>query len=194
MTARLAEHIWLLFFVVHFCMRLVPRLHASRDPIRLSDRDALQTVLLVLARLAMAGLPLIYVATGFPQAADYPFYAVQGYLGAALALVVLWIFYLTHRDLGRNWSHSLDLREHHRLVTTGIYAYVRHPMYSGFWLMAIVQLLLLPNWIVGPAGLLSFGILFLIRVPREEELMIAGFGEEYRAYMRRTARIIPGIY
>jgi protein-S-isoprenylcysteine O-methyltransferase Ste14 len=109
-------------------------------------------------------------------------------------MACLWLFYRTHRDLGQNWSVSLDLRERHTLVTTGVYGVVRHPMYSGFWLMAVAQLLLLPNWIAGPAGLIGFGILFFGRLRREEEMMITAFGDEYRTYMRRTSRVIPGIY
>jgi protein-S-isoprenylcysteine O-methyltransferase Ste14 len=67
-------------------------------------------------------------------------------------------------------------------------------MYASFWLMAFAQLLMLPNFIVGLAGLLGFGSLFFGRVRREEEMMIGAFGDEYRAYMRRTSRLVPWIY
>jgi protein-S-isoprenylcysteine O-methyltransferase Ste14 len=79
-------------------------------------------------------------------------------------------------------------------VTSGVYRHVRHPMYSAFWLWAIAQALLLPNWIAGPAGLVGFGTLFFLRIGREEQLMIEAFGDEYRDYMRRTSRVLPGIY
>ena len=63
-------------------------------------------------------------------------------------------------------------------------------MYSAFWLWALAQALLLPNWIAGPSGLVGFGILFFLRVHHEEELMIETFGEDYRRYMARTSRIL----
>jgi protein-S-isoprenylcysteine O-methyltransferase Ste14 len=86
------------------------------------------------------------------------------------------------------------VREQHKLVTDGLYHYVRHPMYTAFFMWAVAQALLLPNWIAGPAGLVGFGILFLFRVGREEAMMLESFGEQYRAYMVRTARLIPHIY
>jgi len=54
--------------------------------------------------------------------------------------------------------------------------------------------LLLPNWIAGLSGLVGFGTLFFARVGREERMMLETFGEEYRDYMARTKRVIPGIY
>jgi protein-S-isoprenylcysteine O-methyltransferase Ste14 len=108
--------------------------------------------------------------------------------------VSLCLFYLVHRDLGENWSFTLEIRKRHALVTTGLYRWIRHPMYSAFLLWAIAQALLLPNWIAGPAGLVGFGTLFFFRVGREEQMMIETFGDEYRAYVARTKRVIPGIF
>src|SRR5262249_20357635 len=80
------------------------------------------------------------------------------------------------------------------LVTSGVYSRVRHPMYSAFWLWALAQALLLPNWIAGPAGLIGFGTLFFLRVGREETLLIETFGDDYRRYMARPSRILPRFY
>jgi protein-S-isoprenylcysteine O-methyltransferase Ste14 len=67
-------------------------------------------------------------------------------------------------------------------------------MYAAFWLGALAQALVLPNWIAGFSGLIGFGTLFFLRVSREEELMIETFGDDYRRYMAGTSRILPGIY
>ena len=109
-------------------------------------------------------------------------------------LAALILFYETHRQLGRNWSVTLDTRKTHKLVASGVYARVRHPMYSAFWLLALAQALLIPNWIAGLSGIVGWGILFFLRIGREEELMVATFGDEYRAYMQRTARVLPWLY
>ncbi len=194
MTATVAKFLWLACSVLWFAVRLEPRRRARKTAVRHSARNTREIILLACSLGGLGILPLAYVAAGFPRFADYPFVPLQGYLGTVVFLGALWVIYRTHRDLGRNWSVSLDLRERHTLVTTGIYARVRHPMYAGFWLMALAQLLLLSNWIVGPAGLAGFGALFFGRVQREEDMMIAAFGEEYRSYMQRTARVVPWLY
>lgn len=194
MTAAAAKLIWFGFCVAWFILRLRPRRRSRKTPVRFSARDTRETVLLGCSLTGLGIVPGVYVATGFPRYADYPFIPAQAYAGIALFFAALWLFYRTHRDLGSNWSVSLDLRERHTLVTTGIYSTLRHPMYTGFWLMGLAQLLLLPNWIAGPAGLVGFAALFVGRVGREEQMMINAFGEQYRSYMRRTARLVPWIY
>lgn len=194
MTATLSKIIWLAFGLAWAVLRQQPGRRARKTPVRYSARGAREFALLAASLSGLGIVPAIYLATHFPRFADYTFVPALSYLGIAVDVVCLWLFYRTHRDLGQNWSVSLDLRERHTLVTTGVYGVVRHPMYSGFWLMAVGQFLLLPNWIAGPAGLVGFGILFFGRLRREEEMMITAFGDEYRSYMRRTSRVIPGIY
>ena len=194
MTATLAKIIWLAFGVAWLLLRQQPGRRARKTPVSYSARGAREFALLGVSLTGLGIVPCIYLATHFPRFADYPATPALSYLGIAVDCVCLWLFYRAHRDLGHNWSVSLDLRERHTLVTTGIYATVRHPMYAGFWLMAVAQALLLPNWIAGPAGLVGFGILFFGRVRREEEMMIAAFGDEYRTYMRDTARVVPWLY
>ena len=194
MTATISKFIWLAFQIAWVLLRQSPGRRSRKTPVRYSGRDTREFVLMAISFTGLGVVPFIYAVSGFPRFADYPLVPVLSYLGIAVDLVSLWMFYRTHRDLGQNWSVSLDLRERHTLVTTGVYAFVRHPMYSGFWLMALAQFLLLPNWVAGPAGLVGFGTLFFGRVRREEEMMISAFGDEYRAYMRRTARVLPWVF
>jgi protein-S-isoprenylcysteine O-methyltransferase Ste14 len=194
MTPTIAKAILILLSVAWYVVRLPHVLRARKTPVARSARDWREMALLLFGFLCLGILPWVYVFTGFPRAADHPFSPVQAWLGAFAALGSIAIFYFTHRDLGRNWSVSLDVRKNHKLITGGIYRHVRHPMYSAFWLWALAQALLLPNYVAGLAGLLGFGLLYVVRVGREEQLMLDTFGEEYRGYMRRTKRLIPGVY
>ena len=194
MTAAIAKIIWLVGGLTWFALRFQPRQHSRETPVRYSGRGPREFIMLAASLTGLGVVPFVYVVAHFPRFADYPLVPAISYFGIAVELSCLWLFYRSHRDLGHNWSVSLDLRERHTLVTTGVYALVRHPMYAGFWLMALGQALLLPNWVAGPAGLVGFGVLFFGRVAREEAMMLSAFGDEYRTYMRRTARVVPWLY
>ena len=115
-------------------------------------------------------------------------------LGTLAGIAFLWLFRRSHKDLGKNWSVTLEVREGHQLVTGGVYAYVRHPMYASFLLWGITQALLIPNWIAGLAGLVAVLCLYAVRQSREEAMMRDTFGAEYDAYCARTKRLVPGIF
>ena len=194
MTPTLAKIAFALLAVGWFVIRMPHARRSRRTPVARSDRGAREITLLLISLTGLGILPLLYVSTGFPRVADYPFRPAQALLGVVVAVVALAMFYLTHKALGRNWSVSLEVRQSHKLVTRGVYRHVRHPMYTAFWLWAIAQALLLPNWVAGLSGLIGFGILYFFRIGQEERLMIDTFGEEYRAYMARTARLVPWLY
>ena len=155
------------------------------------NKTTLEKTLLFLVFLGMMILPLLYILTPLFSFADYtlPFFAQI--TGIVLIVPILWLFRRSHKDLGLNWSVTLEIREGHNVVDTGVYKYIRHPMYSAIWLWGIAQALLLQNYIAGFSGLICFGMLYLLRVQKEEEMMLKEFGEEYRAYQKRTKRIIP---
>lgn len=151
----------------------------------------LERLLLVLLFFAMIVLPLIYVSTPWLIFADYRLPMWIGWLGTVIFLAALLLLWRSHADLGPNWLATVDVREGHRLVTDGVYRHIRHPMYAAHLLWAIAQALLLQNWIAGLAYLLFLIPLYALRVPREEQMMLRRFGQEYRTYIDRTNRLIP---
>ena len=194
MTLDLAKSIFVFALLVWGFLRYRYQHRASKVPVRNTARNLTDSLRIACATIGLGIVPLIYVATGFPRFASYDLIKGFAYAGSLVFALALWLFYLAHHRLGRNFSVSLDIREGHVLISEGVYAVLRHPMYSAFWLWAIAQFLLLPNWIAGSAGILGFGILYLGRVGQEERLMLDTFGEDYRIYMNRTARIVPWIY
>ncbi|HMQ33003.1 MAG TPA: protein-S-isoprenylcysteine O-methyltransferase [Chloroflexaceae bacterium] len=140
-------------------------------------------------------LPMVYSLTSWLDGADYRLgptaRARAGWAGSALLAAAIWLFWRAHRDLGSNWSPSLEIGSGHTLVTRGVYRRIRHPMYASQLLWSIAQILLLPNWVAGWAGLATFLPLYLSRVPNEERMMLDHFGEAYRAYCAETGRLVP---
>ena len=159
-----------------------------------TDRKGpLEKALLTLAWMGFF-IPLIWVFSSVFAFAEYGLRPAPLVAGVAGLAAGLWLFHASHASLGTNWSISLQMREGHRLVTDGLYRHVRHPMYVALIVYGIGQALVVPNWIVGPSYLVTFGILFMLRVRAEEQMMLDEFGDEYAVYMAKTQRLIPGVW
>jgi protein-S-isoprenylcysteine O-methyltransferase Ste14 len=156
-------------------------------------KGGLEIGLLVFATVAFL-LPLVWMATPVFSFADYSLHPINFIVGTVGLVVGLWLFYQSHNDLGRNWSTTLEIRDEHRLVTCGLYTVVRHPMYLSLLVYSAGQMLVVPNWIAGPAYGVAMTLVFALRLRPEERMMLDEFGEEYEVYRRRTKRLIPGIW
>lgn len=193
MTKTTAEIAWALGLIAWYVIRFPYERKAKRTAVRTSLRDLRERAILAIGFLGLLVVPAVYVATGFPAVAKRPFSPAVALVGIAALIAALWLFLRSHAELGRNWSISLELRGNHRLVRTGIYRFVRHPMYSSFFLLGLAQFLLLPNWVGGGAGLIGAGILYAFRFRREEKMMLESFGDDYRSYMQQTKRLVPWV-
>ncbi|HVY87857.1 MAG TPA: protein-S-isoprenylcysteine O-methyltransferase [Hyphomonadaceae bacterium] len=194
MTVNLAKIVWVLGVVAWYMIRYPYQRRAAKFGVARSAGGTGDRVALTVSAIGQFLIPAIYVVTGQPAFADYPQQPVLAWLGLIALIASLALFRVTHRQLGRNWSVTLETRASHALVTDGLYSFVRHPMYSSFLLFALAQALLLPNWVAGLSGLVGTGVLFFYRVNKEEALMAETFGTAYREYCSRTARIIPWVY
>jgi len=135
--------------------------------------------------------PLAYAFTGWLQRLDYSLPAWTVYVAVGVFVISLGIRWTAQRSLGRQWSFTLETAEGHRLITGGIYSYIRHPIYTSLVLWAAAQPFLLQNALAGWGGAVAVALIWLIRVPREERMMLEKFGDQYRQYMARTGRLMP---
>lgn len=186
--------IWCAGIVAWAALRWIPNRRSRRVRITTTSRTPSERFSMIMSSAGLGIVPAAWVFSGWPSALDHAAHPLLVAVGLALFAVSLRLFRVTHKALGAMWSHSLDLRENHRLVTAGIYARLRHPMYTAFWLWALAQPFLLANWLAGFAGIVGFGTLYFLRVGQEERMMEERFGQEYRDYCARTRRILPGIH
>ena len=159
-----------------------------------SRKGPLDIALLALMSITGMILPLLAIFTPLLSFADYPLHPVAFAIGVVVLCLGIWLFYRSHTDLGTNWSISLEIRESHRLVTSGVYRHIRHPMYTAIFLQACAQALLLSNWLAGPSCLFAFLLMLTFRIGAEERMMLEKFGEAYSDYMNRTNRLIPHLW
>lgn len=108
--------------------------------------------------------------------------------GLGLFSVAFWTWTQIHLDT--QWSAQLQLTRDHHLVTTGPYARIRHPLYLAMFGWAAALGLLTANWVFVAVAVLSIAGT-MARIPKEEQMMLEAFGDEYKAYMQRTGRFFP---
>jgi len=108
---------------------------------------------------------------------------VLTWIGIGIALWARW-------HLGQYWSGRVTLKEDHKLIRTGPYAFFRHPIYSGLDLAAIGGALAIDRWqcVVGVCVII---VGFLIKGKREESMLSAQFGEAFEEHRRRTGFLLP---
>jgi protein-S-isoprenylcysteine O-methyltransferase Ste14 len=156
-----------------------------------SSTRLLEALVLASVLLGIWAFPIVYAFTDWLNSFDYSLPAWAVWLGAGIFLISLAVRWKTQRALGGLWSYTVELADKHALVTDGPYSRVRHPLYASLVLWAAAQPLLLSNVIAGWSGAVAVALIWLIRVPREERLMLERFGAEYEQYMARTGRLIP---
>ncbi len=185
------EIIYFVGLIIMYIIRRPYQRQLKTDRITERHRPVLEIVLLSVMFVGMLVIPLIYVFTPLLGFADYKIPSWAGWIGTVITVLSLWFFWRSHVDLGRNWSYTLELRKDHQLITDGVYKHVRHPMYAASLMWVLPQGLLLHNWIAGFSPLLSLVAMVFLRMPHEEQMMLDYFGEEYKAYMKRTGRLLP---
>ncbi|MDR1645529.1 MAG: isoprenylcysteine carboxylmethyltransferase family protein [Tannerellaceae bacterium] len=137
---------------------------------------------------------MMWLFTGWLSFGQFALPDVVRMAGFVIGAYSMWWFYRIHRTLGDNWSPILEIRREHTLIIGGPYRYVRHPMYSDMILWMVSFALITANWFYALTISAGLAIMLTFRIPDEERLMTERFGDRYRAYMKRTKRLIPFIF
>jgi protein-S-isoprenylcysteine O-methyltransferase Ste14 len=112
------------------------------------------------------------------------------WLGVGIGIVCTIMIYWLFSSIGSGITPTSATRKQHRLVTSGPYRWVRHPLYTVGSSMFISFGMMADNWFIAALGVLAF-IAMAIRTPKEEANLIEKFGDEYREYMKHTGRYLP---
>ncbi len=128
--------------------------------------------------------------TTWPTRMDWmPFGTMQQIL-LVVALAGLGVTWWARIHLGTLWSGTVTRKAHHKVIKTGPYAIVRHPIYSGLSLAIVATVLLRPGWLglIGAAAIIAS---FVIKYRLEEHLLMEELGPEYKTYRKQVAALVP---
>lgn len=142
-------------------------------------------LLTAITLISMVTLPLVDATVSWIEFADLTYYDEIAWAGLVKGGLGIWLLYRSVRD------YSATSRAGEAFIRKGIYRYIRYPFYTALLVLAMAQLLLSQNWLAGLAGLVTFGLVYLLRVPREEEQGLEKYGHHYLEYMEQTGELWP---
>ena len=183
----------LVVIILTMSATLYHRLQAGRDgqPVSRREEGRLFAVALRLAGFALWGMTIAYLV--YPQSvalASFPIPTSIRWIGVIFGVFCSWLMYWTLSTLGTNFTDTVAIRPEATLITTGPYRWVRHPFYGSAALLMGAVTVLSANLLIGLASVIVL-VLLAARTPKEEQKLIAHFGEDYRNYMVRTGRFLP---
>jgi len=167
---------------------------AARDVKNTVRTESLSSRLLHIVPLILAVLllgaqkvPVALLRERFLPLAEWPFW-----LGLLITAAGMLLSVWARLHLGRNWSGLVTIKEGHELITSGPYALVRHPIYTGLLMAFLGTAVAIGDW----RGLLALAMATVAlwrKLRFEERWMRQEFGDAYAAYSRRVAALVPFI-
>lgn len=143
--------------------------------------------LIVIVLLSVPRLPLPWLYLQLWPAGLWPFW-----LGASITVAGLLFAVWAREHLGRNWSRSVTIKQDHELITSGPYAVIRHPIYTGI-LAGFLGTAIALSQVRGFIGFVLIFVVLWAKLRIEEEWMSSQFGETYAMYVKQTAALVPYI-
>jgi protein-S-isoprenylcysteine O-methyltransferase Ste14 len=184
-----------LVFVLTLGVTAYHRIQAasSRELISRKEEGYLFAIVLRLGGLFLFAVTLTYLIS--PSTVHWAQVAIPlpvRWGGAVSGLLSSVLMYWTLSNLGKNLTDTVVTRVNATLVTSGPYRWVRHPFYVTTALVMLSATLLTANWLIGLCSIFVLAML-AIRTPKEEQMLVQRFGQQYLDYMVKTGRYIPRI-
>jgi len=139
------------------------------------------------------GVALLFfnaVRGGAFSGAIYPGSLAVAWLGVILIGIGLAYTIWARLHLGNMWSAVVTVKAEHRIVRTGPYTITRHPIYTGL-LLALLGTVLVRNTVTALIGYVLIATGLVLKVRREERMLIDHFGADYQAYQQEVPRLMP---
>ena len=173
------------------------RLKADRETGQTISRSVDGNILMTIIRLGGLILwlsPILYVLNpGWMEWSKIGLSDELRWLGVGLGILCVFGIYWLFSNISNNITPTSVTRREHKLITSGPYRWVRHPLYTIGASLFVSFGMMADNWFIALLGLLMF-IVMAIRTPKEEANLIEKFGDEYRNYMKNTGGFLPKLF
>ena len=181
----------LIGFVAHRGFYTQKVQHSAAAVLEQPKRGSVTQIANLLALPALLSSVIYIINPAWMAWSAAPFPIWLRWLGLGVALGGFVLLQWSQQTLGENWSDAPRLVAGQEMIVSGPYRWIRHPIYAAFFLILGSLLLISANWFVGGMWIGMTGLDVASRIRTEEAMMVGQFGEQYRAYMRRTGRLFP---
>jgi protein-S-isoprenylcysteine O-methyltransferase Ste14 len=192
--------LWAIFGVVRVYYGRKTKTHESlvgiKEKLSTAEKEVGREFMFLTALIAViggAGLILYLLAPPWWTWTRLPLGQWTQWLGIIVAIPPIFYLVWVHRHLDRQWSIALELQGDHKLITSGPYKRIRHPMYLGIFIYTIGLILISSDFLVFIFFAFSIWANYR-RIPQEEQMMIDQFGDEYREYMKHSGKLLPPLH
>lgn len=189
--------LWVVFIGVLFIRKYYERLAAQNIEAGVeTDMDNPRHIQIQIFILAVSGISLLIylVNSNWMAWAHSEFPEWLSWVGVGAGVIGTPLLFWTHYTLGKNFFGGMKIGQDHKIVTDGPYQWMRHPMYTAFFLIGFSYWFLSENWMVGIPWMLGAIHVVLTRMKPEEEMMVEKFGEIYLNYQKSTGRFLPKLF
>jgi protein-S-isoprenylcysteine O-methyltransferase Ste14 len=147
-------------------------------------------------RALFAAAVVSFFRSGFAQRFTFlshqrPANTAAGVVAIAICLTGIGLAVWARRNLGRNWGMPMSVKANPELITSGPYAYIRHPIYTGIFITMLGSSLVIGFWLVLAV---VFGAYFVYSAKTEEKRLLQLMPDQFPAYMRSTKMLVPFVY
>jgi protein-S-isoprenylcysteine O-methyltransferase Ste14 len=189
---------WVSLLLIVLVNRIIPAIKAKKSgqklfPDNTAKKNEGKTMFyfrLIAGVVFMAFLLLYSIYPPFMSVLHLDYSIWLRWSGTAIAFIGIGFWIYAQATLDKYWSPQLQIQKEHKLVTAGLYKLIRHPLYSGMFVWAFGLAIFTANILFVFLAVLTITWLIL-RVPREEKMMIAQFGDEYVQYINKTGKFFP---
>lgn len=185
----------LCFFGLYLIWQLISELWIYKDPedYVVEDNDKKSYLYLQISfMLALFFATIDFVEKHYTRILDWEPAVI--YVGFSIFIISCLVRWWGFRSIGKYFNPRVSIYKNHRLITTGAYQKIRHPLYLGSLLSFIAIPLVFNSWGAMLIIVLTTIPALIYRVRVEEEFLVQHFGNEYLEYMQKSKRIIPGIW
>ncbi len=169
---------------------VLARLLRAGSADRQRDAGSIRIIWIVIVASVSAGI--FFSSRGFGHiGGETTIFPIAGIVVIIAGVVLRWVAILT---LKRQFTVNVAIREDHRLVTHGIYRYLRHPSYTGSLLSFLGLGLAFGNIVSLIVVVAPICAAFVYRIRIEEQVLLDNFGADYQSYCDSTWRLVPLLY